>query len=225
MNFSLRLLAVLLALAWTPFAFAQSTDSEAGTTEQSSDAETEAETEAEAPEQSTERADGLVVGQEANEDKVGATYVKETHGDWELRCINAGEEQQDPCELFQLLDDENGNATAEVRIFGLPEGDKLAAGGNIIVPLETLLLRDLQISVDGGKPKVYRFFTCTQIGCLARIGFTDGDIAAFKAGAGAEVRIAPARAPDQVVALKMSLTGFTAGFKAVQENAPAPAQQ
>ena len=163
----------------------------------------------------TERADGLSTGTEL--EQVGQTYIVSEHGDWDLRCIRAPEGQQDPCQLYQLLEDQNGNSVAEINLFNLPGDDQLAAGATIVTPLETLLTRQVQLSVDGGTPKLYPFTFCTPVGCFARVGFTDGDVAAFKAGNEAQVVVVPAQAPDQQVRLTISLTGFTAGYDAVVE--------
>lgn len=182
-------------------------------TDTTSEAATEApaaepETEAEAP-----RADGLSTGSDIVE--VGKTYRVSEHGDWELRCIKAPEGTKDPCQLYQLLEDQQGNSVAEINLFNLPQDDQLAAGATIVTPLETLLTQNVQLSVDGGKAKVYPFTFCTAIGCFSRVGFTAGDVAAFKAGSSAKIVVVPAQAPDQKVELTMSLSGFTAGFDAV----------
>lgn len=163
-----------------------------------------------------ERADGLSTGTVAGPEE-GATYVLSTHGDWELRCIKAPEGQKDPCQLYQLLRDQNDNSVAEINLFNLADDDKLAAGATIVTPLQTLLTRNVVLSVDGGKAKVYPFTFCTSIGCFARVGFTEEDVAAFKRGNNAKIVVIPAQAPTQKVELTVSLTGFTAGFNAVTE--------
>lgn len=178
-------------------------------------AETE-EAEGQAP-----RNDGLSTGQEL--ETVGETYVKSEHGDWDLRCIRAPEGQQDPCQLYQLLSDQNDNSVAEINMFTLPADDKLAAGANIVTPLRTLLTQQVVISVDGSKPKVYPFTFCNQIGCVARVGYTAGDVASYKRGNEAKIFVVPFDAPDQRVELTVSLTGFTAGFDAMVA-AAAPAE-
>lgn len=182
-------------------------------TAQTTTDETTTESEAETP--TGERADGLSTGTELQQ--VGQTYVVSEHGDWDLRCIRAPEGQQDPCQLYQLLEDQNGNSVAEINLFNLPGDDQLAAGATIVTPLETLLTRQVQLSVDGGTPKLYPFTFCTPVGCFARVGFTEGDVAAFKAGNEARIVVVPAQAPDQQVQLTISLTGFTAGYNAVIE--------
>ncbi|RLJ41748.1 invasion protein IalB [Litoreibacter meonggei] len=183
------------------------------TTDTTTEATTEAAEEAPAAEGEAPRDDGLSTGAEVIE--VGSTYKVSEHGDWELRCIKAPEGTKDPCQLYQLLEDQQGNSVAEINLFSLPQDDKLAAGATIVTPLETLLTQNVQLSVDGGKPKVYPFTFCTAIGCFSRVGFTAGDVAAFKGGNLAKIVVVPAQAPDQKVELSMSLKGFTAGFDAV----------
>ncbi|MEM7470163.1 MAG: invasion associated locus B family protein [Pseudomonadota bacterium] len=194
MSSLVKLASIALLLAFATQAQSQST-------------EAPAETEEPAP-----RADGLSTGQE--ESPVGETYVKSEHGDWDLRCIRAPEGQKEPCQLYQLLEDQNGQSVAEINLFPLPPEDQLEAGATIVTPLETLLTQQLRLSVDTGKAKVYPFTFCTQIGCFSRIGLTADDIASFKRGNEGKIVVVPMRAPDQQVQLSISLTGFTAAFDA-----------
>ena len=172
--------------------------------------ETDTETTTEAPaEEGTSNANQLDMGQEVQEDP---SYVKETYGDWQLQCFRS-EAEEDPCQMYQLLKDENGGSVAEVSVFRLANGGQVAAGGTFVVPLETLLTQKLTIAVDGGQAKRYDFSFCTQVGCYARVGFTADDVSRFKAGSAAKITIVPALAPDQKVELDMSLSGFTAAFE------------
>ncbi|NDV51739.1 MULTISPECIES: invasion associated locus B family protein [unclassified Salipiger] len=169
----------------------------------------------------TVAAGGLSLGEDANAETPGApgqqpeTYVKATHGSWELQCLRApeGSDAEDPCQMYQLLQDSDGNNVAEVSLFRVANGGQVAAGGTFVVPLETLLTQKLTISVDGGQAKRYDFSFCTPVGCYARVGFTEEDVNRFKAGKGAQITIVPALAPDQKVTLDMSLSGFTAGYE------------
>jgi len=146
--------------------------------------------------------------------KLGERYSKAKHGDWDMACIKI-EADVDPCSLLQILKDVQGNAVAEVSLFRLEEGGQAVAGATIIVPLETLLPAQVTISVDGAPGKRYGYSFCNQIGCVAQIGLTQADIDAFKKGSKATVSLVPAPAPDQVIALPMSLSGFTAGYDVV----------
>ncbi len=157
----------------------------------------------------------LALGEEvADSEAPGTTYTKEEHGDWDVRCIRT-EDGNDPCQLYQLLQDTNGNSVAELSMFALPAGEKAAAGATIAVPLETLLTQQITLTIDGGQPKRYPFSWCSQIGCFARVGFTAPEVSAFKSGKTAKVVIVPVVAPEQKVDLNISLKGFTAGYDAV----------
>ena len=150
--------------------------------------------------------------------KVGDTYVREVHADWEVRCVKT-EDGSDPCQMYQLLADQDGNSVAEISIYPLPAGQRAAAGATIATPLETLLTEDLRLSVDGGQDKIYRYSFCSAFGCFARVGFTAGEVEAFKRGAKGKLTIVPAAAPDQKVVLTVSLKGFTAAYHAVSGDA------
>lgn len=169
----------------------------------------------------------LSLGRVEGEDTggIGESYVAAVHGDWEQRCIRTGD-GADPCQLYQLLKDTDGNAVAEFSIFTLPPGQEAVAGATAIVPLETLLTQDLALQVDSGPVKKYPFSWCSPIGCIARIGLTEDEVAAMRRGNAGKLSIVPVVAPDQVVTVQMSLRGFTAGMAAVAEaNAALPAQE
>lgn len=161
---------------------------------------------------------GLSMGApEGGETGVGETYVAEVFTDWEMRCVRT-EDGNDPCQLYQLLRDGEGNSVAEFSLFNLPEGSGQAVGGaTVVTPLETLLTAPLRLTVDSGEGRRYPYSFCSRVGCFARLGFTQGEIDGFKRGASATVSIVPAAAPNETVDLSLSLSGFTAGWNAVIE--------
>lgn len=171
--------------------------------------------EAAAPEQTDEAApadagDALSLGT-VEETAVGQPYDKETNGAWTMRCIRA-EEGEDPCQMFQLMSDDQQVPIAEFSLFRLPESGEAKAGATVIVPLETSLAQQLTIQVDANPAKRYPFSFCNSIGCYARIGLTQDDVDSFKRGAKATISIVPMVAPDQRVTVNLSLEGFTASF-------------
>ncbi len=151
----------------------------------------------------------------------GEAYVKATHGDWQLRCLKA-EDGSDPCELYQLLKDANGNSVAEITMLSLPNTKDVVAGATIIVPLETLLPQQLMLVIDGKEAKRYPFTFCATVGCFARIGFSADEVEGMKNGSKAVVSVVPVAAPDQVVSVDISLNGFTDAFEAIKAELPAP---
>ena len=185
---------------------------ETATQEDTAGAET-----AEQAEQTGSTADQLLdLGQPVNDGpQLGERYSKEKHGDWDLACIKT-ENETDPCSLLQVLQGPQGNPIAEVSLFRInQQGGQAVAGATVIVPLETLLPAALTISVDGAPAKRYNYSFCNPLGCVAQIGLTQGDIDAFRKGKEAVLSLRPAPAPDQVVEMKLSLSGFTAGYDVV----------
>jgi invasion protein IalB len=161
-------------------------------------------------------ASDLSLGQEVNSGGIGETYVAANFEEWQQRCVRT-ENGADPCQLYKLLKDTQGNSVAEFTVFGLPAGSNgpAVAGATFIAPLETLLTSGMRLQIDEGASKVYPFTFCSDIGCVVRLGFTVEEVAAMKKGANAVITIVPFVAPDQNVTLTVSLKGFTAGLEAV----------
>jgi invasion protein IalB len=205
MTFSPSYLALALALTLAAPVAAQTTAPATGTTP------TTPATEAPVTDEDVAKA-GISMGEEV--DGIGSTYTKETHGDWQLSCVRSGTEA-DPCQLYQLMQDDQGNSVAEISIFNLPAGSQAVAGATIVTPLETLLTAQVTMRVDNGQAKRYPFTLCASMGCIARVGFTEAEVNSFRRGNKATFVIVPAMLPDEQVEITMSLTGFTAGYEAV----------
>ena len=215
---SKTLTAAALACALGLPSFAQETAEEAP-----------AETPAEAPAETTEEQpesvfnmgeavdeNGDPVQETAPEPQVGQQYLREIHSDWALRCLKVAE-GEDPCQMYQLLSDEDGNAVAEIAIVVLPNAGQAVAGATIVAPLETLLTEQLTLRVDGGQARRFPFNFCNVGGCVTRLGLTQQDVALFRRGASATLSMVPAAAPDQTVTVTMSLSGFTAAYDAAAQ--------
>ena len=200
------LLSVLALAAVTGTAFAQDT-----TTETPAEAPA-AEQPAETAETTTPATDPTLDTGTAEDDQVGAGYVRSQEGDWQTQCVRQEEEADEPCQLYQLLRGAEDNPVAEFIIEKLPEGGQVSAGATILVPHGTALSKDMRIAVDGGKAKVYRYAFCDSNACYARIGLLPEDIASFKKGSNATVTLFPFERQDQAVNLTLSLAGFTASF-------------
>lgn len=157
--------------------------------------------------------DALSMGTDASDaPQIGQTYVGEVFGDWQMRCV-VTEDDNDPCQMYQLMTDSDGTPVSEISIFRLPEGGRAVAGATIIVPLETSLPEQLTIRVDSNTARRYEFAFCNSIGCFSRVGLVQEEVDAFRRGNEALLTIVPALARDQTVDLVMSLDGFTAAFE------------
>lgn len=142
-------------------------------------------------------------------------FIREVFGDWAHRCIRIAE-NTDQCQLYQLLLGPDASPIAEVSIVPILNAGEAVAGVVVIVPLETLLTEKLTVRVDGGEGRIYDFDFCNLAGCVARFGLTQSQIDAFKRGASSVMTIVPAGAPDQRIEMTASLTGFTAGYSALE---------
>nr|WP_321252945.1 invasion associated locus B family protein [uncultured Ruegeria sp.] len=163
----------------------------------------------------TEAASDLDLGETGP--RVGEQYVKEESGDWEIRCLKT-EAGKDPCLLRQTLSGQEGQPIAEISVNKLPEGVAAVAGATVIVPLEIMLQAQLALSIDGAPGKRYDYHHCNPIGCVAQLGFTQGDVDAMKAGSTAKMSVVSVLAPNQLLEIEISLAGFTAGFDKLEIN-------
>lgn len=150
----------------------------------------------------------------------GQPYVADIFRDWQIRCIRSEEDSvPDRCEMFQLLEEENGNPVAEFRISAaLIQEEGTVANATLLTPLDTLLSPGLQIRVDDAEPAVVPFAFCREIGCFVQLSLTQENIDQFENGADAQV-ILFALVRDELgqfggspVPTMASLRGFTAAF-------------
>lgn len=160
-----------------------------------------------------------------SEVEAGEPYVAEIFRDWQVRCIRSeGEDIPDRCEMFQLLEEENGNPVAEFRIAAaLIDDGETVANATILTPLDTLLSPGLQIRVDDAEPAVVPYAFCRPIGCFVQLSLTEENVAQFENGADTQV-VLFALLRDELgqmggapVPTTASLRGFTAAFDSLQE--------
>ena len=104
--------------------------------------------------------------------------IRETFGDWQVRCAPEGNE----CFMYQLALDTEDNPVAEVSILKLPEEAEADAGVTVVTPLGTLLPQGVVVQIDTGEQRQYPFAWCSQVGCFARFGLARPAIDAMKRG-------------------------------------------
>lgn len=204
-------LALALSLGALP-AFAQDSTGEQPPTEEAPAAEASPATGTEAA--SDGQADVAAPSTDA-EQSLGQPYVAEVAGDWQIECVRTTMEA-DPCRMVQMLLDQ-GNPAVRVEVVALPQGGQVPAVATFYTPLQTLLSEQLTLSVDGGRQSKHMFNYCSPQFCVSQVPFAPDAVAAFKRGANAQAIIVPLQAPGSKVELKMSLSGFTAGFSRLEE--------
>lgn len=142
-------------------------------------------------------------------------YVKATEGDWKVQCLRV-ESGDEPCEMFQLLTDKDGNKVASISVLGLPKGKEAVAGATIATPLESALTAGVTLQIDTQKPITLPYSFCSQVGCFSNVVLKAEELDLFKKGKKIAMTIVPMRAPDQKVELAISLKGFSAAWDAMQ---------
>ena len=138
--------------------------------------------------------------------------VRETHGDWEIRCTTA----DNNCFLYQLLLNAEGTPVAEFSIIKLPVGSEAVAGATIVAPLGTLLTRGVIYGVDDAEPTQYPFSWCTRPGCFSRFGLTDLQVKNMQDGSAVNISVFSIANAQEPVSVSASLSGFTAAFEALE---------
>ncbi len=142
--------------------------------------------------------------------------VRETHGDWEIRC-----QGDTNCFMAQKIMTEQGNQIMEISFIKLPMGSEAAAGVTVLTPLGTLLPRGLYFQVDENEPAQYPFSWCLAPGCFSRFGLTDLNMENMRKGGALKLALFSIADDQNPVSVQASLDGFTAAFDALE----APAAQ
>ena len=130
-----------------------------------------------------------------------------TYGDWGYRCDKAPNSDEQLCYVFQnVTKKEGGELVLGARIAyrdGQPDPLLVAT-----VPLGSLLPPGAALVMDGIEPVKLTYFLCTAQGCTTvATPLAPNIVDAMKKGDQASIRVA---APNkQVVALPLSLKGFT----------------
>ncbi|GJL81791.1 MAG: invasion associated locus B family protein [marine bacterium B5-7] len=141
--------------------------------------------------------------------------------DWALRCRTNSESGLKSCTLFQRLVVNDSKQVALNTSIGFLRAEDT---GNVVpvavftIPLGVYLLDGATLQVDKTEPVKLDIERCYPRGCQAGLVLTDEFVARFKAGSNAVMTIKQSR--DEPVELAISLSGFSAGYKALIEATP-----
>jgi invasion protein IalB len=135
--------------------------------------------------------------------------VKATHGDWEVRCVEASND----CVMTQQVKGDADNTLFVVELVRLEGNPNGVAGMRVRAPLGVLLTRGLQVRIDSGEPVQAPFVFCVQDVCVAEIVLREQDLNLFRRGAVATLTVVAVQAPDAPQQGDMSLIGFTKSFE------------
>ena len=154
---------------------------------------------------------------------VGDVYVKETHGDWRVRCVRAELGQEDRCQMIIVLFNQEGEPVSEFLVSKVSD-DEIVSVATLRTPLEVLLPPGIEVGVDGNPAGRVPYLFCTQRFCQSEIQLRDKDVGVFKRGGKASMTMVVRTSPPQRVVLDVSLNGFTKAYDSLATPpAPAPA--
>ncbi|MFQ5438207.1 MAG: invasion associated locus B family protein, partial [Paracoccaceae bacterium] len=84
-------------------------------------------------------------------------------------------------------------------------------------PLGVMLPNGMVFAVDDKKPKQYPFAFCSNVGCVARVGFTALELESLRSGSNGKITIRMINNPGQPIDIGLSLKGFSAAFAALSK--------
>ena len=133
--------------------------------------------------------------------------------DWALRCVPSGNNNNGGCRLFQrLVLEENKKVVLQAMIV-MPEDLIEPANIVFILPLGLHLPSGVKLKVDSSEPVNLSIQRCFAQGCTVRLPLNKKMLGFFKAGNVATVSVR--ERIEQEVNLRVSLAGFSAGFRAL----------
>ncbi|MCK5665217.1 MAG: invasion associated locus B family protein [Thiotrichaceae bacterium] len=132
--------------------------------------------------------------------------------DWTVVCEKLPNSGKDVCNIFQNVQNEKKKAVLQVAIGYLPGMNKPQM--LLTMPLGVLLEPGLEFK--GGTAKAMRlpFKVCVANGCVAMAMLDDATLKGMKAGSKGSVKFAVAK--DKVIAIPISLSGFTSAFNSLK---------
>jgi invasion protein IalB len=135
--------------------------------------------------------------------------VKNTFGDWQLRCETPAGAQKEQCALVQnVAAEDRPNVTLLVIVLKTADGKSRLL--RVVVPLGVLLPAGLGLKIDQTDVGRAGFVRCLTSGCVAEVVMEDNLIGQLKGGKTATFIVF--QTPEEGIGIPVSLNGFGSGF-------------
>ncbi|KQP50212.1 Invasion associated locus B [Methylobacterium sp. Leaf399] len=139
--------------------------------------------------------------------------VRNTYGDWQLRCETPAGAKAEQCALVQYLAAEDRpNLTLVVIV--LKTADNRGYLLRVVAPLGILLPSGLGLKIDQTDVGRAGFVRCLTTGCVAEVVMDDGLVKQFSNGAQATFIVF--QTPEEGVGIPLSMKGFGQGFQSLK---------
>ena len=142
----------------------------------------------------------------------GASFVKATHGAWEVRCSNADNSK---CVMTQTGNNAEGQPVLQAllrRTPGMqgPNGEPVAAVFELLAPIGVLLPAGIAVSIDGAEIGRVPYRVCNPQSCLVAEPVLEDFIGKMKKGSNAVMTMVGVN--GQAASVTISLSGFTKAY-------------
>src|SRR5215210_5167732 len=138
--------------------------------------------------------------------------VKNTFGDWQLRCETPAGAKAEQCALVQnVAAEDRPNVTLLVIVLKTADGKSRLL--RVVAPLGVLLPAGLGLKIDQDDGGGAGFVRCLPTGCVAEVVMEDTLIDQFKKGQTATFIVF--QTPEEGVGIPVSLNGFGPGFESL----------
>ncbi len=135
--------------------------------------------------------------------------VKNTFGDWQMRCETPAGAKAEQCALVQnVAAEDRPNVT--LLVIMLKTADAKSRLLRVVAPLGVLLPAGLGLKIDDTDVGRAGFVRCLTTGCVAEVVMEDNLLNQFKAGKTATFIVF--QTPEEGVGIPVSLEGFGTGF-------------
>jgi invasion protein IalB len=138
--------------------------------------------------------------------------VKNTFGDWQLRCETPAGAKNEQCAIVQnVAAEDRPNMTLLVIV--LRTADQKSRLLRVVAPLGVLLPAGLGLKIDQTDVGRAGFVRCLTTGCIAEVVLEDALVNQLKKGQTATFIVF--QTPEEGIGIPVSLNGFEAGFNAL----------
>ncbi len=140
--------------------------------------------------------------------------IKNTFGDWQLRCETPAGAKTEQCALVQnVAAEDRPNVTLLVIVLRTADGKSRLL--RVVAPLGVLLPAGLGLKIDQNDVGRAGFVRCLPSGCIAEVVLDDTLTGQLKLGGTATFIVF--QTPEEGIGIPVSLDGFAKGFDSLPQ--------
>jgi invasion protein IalB len=143
---------------------------------------------------------------------LGQGAVRNTFGDWQLRCETPAGAKVEQCALVQSVQAED-KPTVTLVVIVLKTADGSNRLLRVIAPLGVLLPAGLGLKIDATDVGRAGFVRCLPTGCIAEVIMDDKLLDKLRSGKAATFIVF--QTPEEGIGIPVSLTGFPKAYEAL----------